>query len=88
LIRVYLEEKVFSPRERLKCEVYLPIMNEISSALQHRFNPYKNIQNKFGFLSNFFELSSDDIHRAATKLMDACVNNFKNCFQCAHFCTR
>ena len=55
-------------------------MDALSSALQHRLNSYKNIQEKFGFLSNLIELSKEDIRRAATKLMEYYVNDFEDCF--------
>uniref|UniRef100_H2YK99 DUF4371 domain-containing protein n=1 Tax=Ciona savignyi TaxID=51511 RepID=H2YK99_CIOSA len=55
------KETIFSPRERFRCEVYLPIMDALSLAVQHRLHSYMHIQNKFGFLSNICELSKDDI---------------------------
>ena len=73
------KETVFSPRERFKCEVYLPIMDAQSSVLQHRLNAYKTIQEKFCFLANL-ELSKEDIRRAATKLMEYYVDDFEDCF--------
>ena len=74
------EETVFSSRERFKCEVYLPIMDALSSVLQHHLNSYKTIQEKFCFLSNLMELSKEDIRRAATKLMEYYVDDFEDCF--------
>ena len=41
---------------------------------------YKDIQNKFGFLSNLLDPRKDGICRAATKLMEAYVNDFEDCF--------
>uniref|UniRef100_H2YK98 HAT C-terminal dimerisation domain-containing protein n=1 Tax=Ciona savignyi TaxID=51511 RepID=H2YK98_CIOSA len=59
------KETIFSPRERFRCEVYLPIMDALSLAVQHRLHSYMHIQNKFGFLSNICELNcfpSEMIH--------------------------
>ena len=61
-------------------EVYLSIMYVLSSALQHSLNSYKDIQEKFGYLSNPIELSKVDIRWAATKLMEYYVNGFEDCF--------
>uniref|UniRef100_H2YLB0 HAT C-terminal dimerisation domain-containing protein n=1 Tax=Ciona savignyi TaxID=51511 RepID=H2YLB0_CIOSA len=74
------KETIFSPRERFRCEVYLPIMDALSSAVQHRLHSYMHIQNKFGFLSNICELSKDDIRHAAIQLMETYVNDFEDCF--------
>uniref|UniRef100_H2YTB8 TTF-type domain-containing protein n=1 Tax=Ciona savignyi TaxID=51511 RepID=H2YTB8_CIOSA len=74
------KETIFSPRERFRCEVYLPIMDALSSAVQHRLHLYMLIQNKFGFLSNICELSKDDIRHAAIQLMETYVNDFEDCF--------
>ena len=71
-------ERVFSTRERFKCEVYLPIIDALSSALQHHLNSYKNIQEMFGFMSNLIELNKEDIRMATTTLMEYYVNDFED----------
>ena len=55
-------------------------MDALSSALQHRWNSYNNIQEKFGFMSYLIEISNEEINRAATKLMEYYVNDFEDCF--------
>lgn len=49
-------------------------------ALKHRVNAYKEIQDKFGYLSNLTELSKDDIRRGANKLREEYVKHFEDCF--------
>jgi len=45
-------ETVFSPGEKFKVDVFLVIIDKLSSALQDRLDSYKDIHDKFGFLSN------------------------------------
>lgn len=73
-------ERVLSPREKFKVDVFLIIIDKLSSALQHRLDAYKEIQGKFGFFTNLTELSDDGIRFAAKKLLEEYSNDFEDCF--------
>lgn len=74
------DETVFSPRQKFKVEVFLVIIDKLSSALQHRLDAYKDIHENFGFLTNLTELSNDAIRGAAAKLMEEYSSDFEDCF--------
>ena len=75
-------EILFTASEKFKVEIFLIniIIDKLSSVLQHRLEAYKNIHDKFGFLSNLTELSKDGILSAANKLMDEYSSDFEDCF--------
>ena len=45
------------------------IIDKLSGELEKRLTAYRNIENKFGFLSRLANLSNDDILQAAFMLM-------------------
>ena len=63
------EEISLSPREKFKVEVYLVIIDKLSGELEKRLTAYRNVENKFGFLSKLANLSNDHIQQAASMLM-------------------
>ena len=52
-----IKEIALSPREKFKVEVYLVIIDKLSGELEKRFTAYRNIENKFEFLSRLANLS-------------------------------
>ena len=73
-------ETVFSRRQNFKIDVFLIIIDKLSSALQHRLDAYKDIHENFGFLTNLTVLSNDTIRGAAAKLMEEYSSDFEDCF--------
>ena len=72
--------KQYSPRDKsFKVEVFLVIIDKLSWALQHRLGPYKDIHEKFGFLTNLSELSNFAIRWAAAKIMEEYSSDFEDC---------
>ena len=65
------EEALLQPRERFKEEVFVPIIDNLLSALRHRLNAYEAVYAYFRFLSNLSTSSSNDITVAADRLVHA-----------------
>ena len=63
------EDTILTPRDKFKVEVYLVIIDQLTAQLEKRLKSYRDIENKFGFLSTLTALSSDEIHQAASLLM-------------------
>ena len=80
------EEIALSPREKFKVEVCLVNIDKLSGELEKRLTAYRNIENKFGFLSRLANLSNDHIQQAASMLMRK-YPDFENHFftELAHF---
>ena len=80
------EEIALSPREKFRVEVCLVNIDKLSGELEKRLTAYRNIENKFGFLSRLANLSNDHIQQAASMLMRK-YPDFENHFftELAHF---
>ena len=69
LMRVHQKKRYSHPenasRVRYICKLWT--LDALSSALHHRLNSYKNIQEKCGFLSNLIELSTCQGHSSSIK---------------------
>ena len=70
---------VFYPRQKFEVEVFLVIIDKLSLALQHRLDAYKDIHEKFGFLTNLTELSNDAIRWTIPTFMEEYSSDFKDC---------
>ena len=46
------EETILSPRDKFRTEVFLVVVDKLTSALQQRLEAYKEVNTKFVFLSN------------------------------------
>ncbi|XP_059156041.1 zinc finger MYM-type protein 1-like [Physella acuta] len=75
-----VSEMQLSPREKFKTEVFICVIDHLTTALHHRLDSYKTVQKMFDFFSDLTNLSTGDITGAATKLINKYPDDFEECF--------
>ncbi|GBP93223.1 hypothetical protein EVAR_69506_1 [Eumeta japonica] len=64
------EEVVFRGKEKLKVDTYLPVLDMLCTELSRRLEAYREINNLFGFLTDFSTKSDVEIRQACTKFKE------------------
>ncbi|GBP84617.1 hypothetical protein EVAR_55321_1 [Eumeta japonica] len=64
------EEVVFRGKEKLKVDTYLPVLDMLCTELSQRLEAYREINNLFGFLTDFSTKSDAEIRQACTKFKE------------------
>ncbi|GBP96777.1 hypothetical protein EVAR_72063_1 [Eumeta japonica] len=64
------EEVVFRGKEKLKVDTYLPVLDMLCTELSRRLEAYREINNLFGFLTDFSTKSDAEIRQACTKFKE------------------
>ena len=68
------EETILSPRDKFRTEVFLVVVDKLTSASQQRLEAYKEVNTKFGFLSNIVSvplLEESAIRHSAANLVSS-----------------
>ncbi|KAL4719164.1 hypothetical protein ACJJTC_014022 [Scirpophaga incertulas] len=64
------EEVVLRGQEKLKVDTYLPVLDMLFTELSRRLEAYREINDLFGFLTDFSTKSDAEIRQACTKFKD------------------
>lgn len=64
------EEVELSDSEHVRIESFLPIIDQLVSSLSERISAYGEIDSLFGFLRNLDKLSSSEINKYASKVVE------------------
>lgn len=64
------EEVVLRGKEKLKVDTYLPVLDMLFTELSRRLEAYREINDLFGFLTDFSTKSDAEIRQACTKFKD------------------
>ena len=63
------EDIDLSPKEYFKINTFIPIIDNLNSALRFRLEAYKLLSERFGFLSRLTELTDEELREAASNLI-------------------
>ena len=63
------EDTVFLGREKFRITVFLPMVDQLLTALQKRLKAYDVVSGKFGFLSKMPSVNGDQLRDAAERLV-------------------
>ncbi|GBP31891.1 hypothetical protein EVAR_16666_1 [Eumeta japonica] len=64
------EEVVFRGKEKLKVDTYLPVLDMLCTELLRRLKAYREINNLFGFPTDFSTKSDAEIRQDCTKFKE------------------
>ena len=65
------EDTVLQPRDKFRVEVFLAILDRLTTELTKRITAYKEIHSLFGFIANLVKLQADEITTSARNLVKA-----------------
>ncbi|GBP95741.1 hypothetical protein EVAR_71194_1 [Eumeta japonica] len=65
-----LQKKLCSEEKKLKVDTYLPVLDMLCTELSRRLEAYREINNLFGFLTDFSTKSDAEIRQACTKFKE------------------
>ncbi|GBP21477.1 hypothetical protein EVAR_12078_1 [Eumeta japonica] len=65
-----LQKKLCSEEKKLKVDTYLPVLDMLCTELSRRLETYREINNLFGFLTDFSTKSDAEIRQACTKFKE------------------
>lgn len=81
----HTKEVQLTPSEKYRTESFLSVIDQFVASLDRRLQAYKDISSKFGFFSNFNELSSDKLKAAADHLLKCYPDDLDGTF-CDELC--
>ena len=70
-------DTVFTPRDRFRCEVFMPLIDHLASSLQTRIDAYVKVNDLFGFFGKLHNMKSSDIETSADNLISTYPNDFE-----------
>lgn len=75
-------EASLTPAEHFRTVSYLPVIDQLTTSLEHRISAYDTVQSRFAFLSRLDTLTTDEIRKFAAHLvltypvdLDSCTEN-------------
>ena len=81
------DDEVLNPTEKLKVEVYLPVIDNLLVALKESLTVYTVINERVSLLTNVLELSFEILREKSLNLLEVVRDNLENTFpaKTAHF---
>jgi len=74
------EQAQSSPSEKYRVENFIPVIDQFIASLDQRLHAYKLMSGRFGCFGRLTKLSSEELSRAAKKLLDVYPNDMETSF--------
>lgn len=81
------EDAHLQPREQFRAMAYLPIIDQLATALDDRLKAYEKLGKRFGFMSHITTMETEELRKSASNLVRTYPRDLESCLvsEMVHF---